>query len=134
MYFNLQKEADEGVSLIDEDELELENLEKHIAEVKEEEMRELKKKKKVADKERRKLQEKMNLKMVLKGDEGPRLEAEDNIFKLSNIRSMKQLTTVTEQTPDLLAESEPESDDDLLAKPKTMRYNKEKDHLDSSGK
>lgn len=53
--------------MMDADELELDNIEKHVLSVKEEELRAAKKKRKVANKERQKLQEKMKLKMVLKG-------------------------------------------------------------------
>jgi len=58
---------DKSVAVVDADELELDEIEDHVASVRQAELKEAKKKKKVALKERKKLQEKMNLKMVLKG-------------------------------------------------------------------
>ncbi|KAL0272132.1 UNVERIFIED_CONTAM: hypothetical protein PYX00_005220 [Menopon gallinae] len=117
---------------VDEDEAELDEIDKHIQEMKAEEARAQKKKRKAAEKERKKLQEKMNLKMVLEGDEGPKLE-EEHIFRLSQIRSGKELSKLSDQDPETLAESEPESEDEL-PKPKKVRFDKEKTYLDSSGK
>ena len=66
---------------IDEDDRDLEDLSNKISELKEEEARELKRKKKRTNKERKKLQDRLNLKMVLRGDEGPKLESDD-MFQL----------------------------------------------------
>lgn len=110
----------------------MDEIDKHILEMKAEEARAQKKKRKAAEKERKKLQEKMNLKMVLEGDEGPKLE-EENIFRLSQIRSGKELSKISDQNPETLAESDPESEDEL-PRPKKVRFDKEKTYLDSSGK
>jgi AdoMet-dependent rRNA methyltransferase SPB1 len=48
----------------------------------------LKRKKKTVLKQRRKLQQKLDLKMVFKGDDGPKLD-EDEIFELKTIKSKK---------------------------------------------
>lgn len=92
-------------------------------------MRELKRKRKKALKERKKLNEKLNLKMVLKGDDGPKLEG-DQMFSLKQITTGKQLQKVTDQSPDVLVESDQE---DEIPKPKYQRYSKDDTHLDSSG-
>lgn len=68
--------------------------------------------------------------MVLKGDDGPQLEG-DGMFSLKQIMSEKQLQKVTDQAPDILAESDNEDDD--KPKPKYTRYSTEDSHLDSSG-
>lgn len=46
----------------------------------------MKRKRKQLNKQRQKLAEKMNLKMVLKGDDGPILESND-MFQLSDIKN-----------------------------------------------
>lgn len=81
-------------------------------------------------KERKKLNEKLNLKMVLKGDDGPKLEG-DEMFSLKQITNEKQLEKVTDQSPDILAESD--NEDDKQSKSKYQRYSKDDTHLDSSG-
>ncbi|XP_033334850.2 pre-rRNA 2'-O-ribose RNA methyltransferase FTSJ3 [Megalopta genalis] len=115
---------------------ELEDLEdaeitKRIEELRAEEAREMKRKKKKVNKERQKLNERLNLKMVHKGDEGPVLEGDD-MFSLKEIKTYQQLQEITNQQPDLVAESDVESDDGKR-KPKTVRYNKDEGHLDSKG-
>lgn len=54
----------------------------------EEERKQLKRKRKQLNKQRQKLAEKMNLKMVIKGDGGPILECND-MFQLADIKSAK---------------------------------------------
>ncbi|KAG7207264.1 hypothetical protein KM043_008939 [Ampulex compressa] len=103
---------------------------KQIEELRVEEARELKRKKKKANKERQKLHERLNLKMVHKGDEGPTLEGEE-MFSLKEIKTHRQLEEVVDQVPDVVAESE--DSDEECAKPKKVAYDKEKGHLDSSG-
>ncbi|XP_067013298.1 pre-rRNA 2'-O-ribose RNA methyltransferase FTSJ3 [Anabrus simplex] len=118
----------------DEDDIELDAISQQIIELKEEEVREEKRKRKRVNKERKKLQDRLNLKMVLKGDEGPKLEGDD-MFALEQLASKKDLDKVMDQTPDILAESEPESDDELSLKPKVARYDRhDGGHLDSSGR
>lgn len=119
-----------SISLEEQEDLEDEAIKKKIAELRAEEVKELKRKKKKALKERRKLNERLNLKMVHKNDEGPKLEGDD-MFKLSQVQSYQQLEQLTNQTPDILAESDVDSDDEI--KPKTIRYEKDTSHLDSKG-
>lgn len=125
------QEEDENVPLTLEEVEDMEDgkISEEIDKIREEESKELKRKRKKANKERQKLNEKLNLKMVLKGDEGPVLEGDD-MFTLKEIQTLDHLKTVTDQTPDVLAESEDEEETIL---PKKVRYEKESGHLDSSG-
>ena len=113
------------------EDLEDEEIRKQIEEVKAEEVRELKRKRRKANKERQKLNERLNLKMIHKGNEGPILEGDD-MFRLREIKTYQQLENVTDQQPDVLAESDVESDGEQR-KPKKVRYEKDEGYLDSSG-
>lgn len=120
------------ISLEQQEDLEDEEIEKQIAELRETEAKELKRKKKKANKERQKLRERLNLKMIHKGDEGPKLEGED-MFNLNQIQTHRQLEQVTDQTPDVVAESEADSDEEKAVRPKKVHYDKDTGHLDSKG-
>ena len=125
-----QEEAENVPLTLEEvEDLEEEQINEEISKIKEEESKELKRKRKKANKERQKLNEKLNLKMVLKGDEGPVMEGDD-MFTLKEIKTLDHLKTVTDQTPDVVAESDEEEEPIL---PKKVRYEKESGHLDSSG-
>ncbi|XP_031838582.1 pre-rRNA 2'-O-ribose RNA methyltransferase FTSJ3 [Nomia melanderi] len=113
------------------EDLEDEEITKRIEDLRAEEARELKRKKKKANKERQKLNERLNLKMVHKGDEGPVLEGED-MFSLKEIKTYQQLEDITNQQPDLVAESDVDSDSEKR-KPKKVKYNKDEGQLDSTG-
>lgn len=118
------------LSLEEQEDLEDEAIQKQIAELREAEAKELKRKKKKANKERQKLNERLNLKMIHKTDEGPKLEGED-LFNLNQIQTYQQLEQVTDQMPDVLAESDVDSDEEI--KPKTIHYEKDTSYLDSKG-
>ncbi|XP_049809730.1 pre-rRNA 2'-O-ribose RNA methyltransferase FTSJ3 [Schistocerca nitens] len=119
---------------VDPEEAEMNELSKQISELQAEEQRESKRKRKRVNKERKKLQDRLNLKMVLKGDEGPRDEGEE-MFDLKKVDSAKKLESVLEQAPDVLAEDEPDSDEELMRKPKVVAFDRHgEDYLDSSGK
>lgn len=122
--------ASTTVNLEEQEDLEDEAIEKQIVELREAEARELKRKKKKANKERQKLNERLNLKMIHKSDEGPKLEGDD-LFNLNQIQTHQQLEQVTDETPDVLAESDVDSDEEM--KPKTIHYEKDIGHLDSTG-
>jgi AdoMet-dependent rRNA methyltransferase SPB1 len=66
----------------------MEELSRQVSELQEEEARDLKRKRKQTNKERKKLQDRLNLRMVLRGDEGPKLERDD-MFQLKQIESSK---------------------------------------------
>ncbi|KAL1494751.1 hypothetical protein ABEB36_010299 [Hypothenemus hampei] len=114
----------------DDEEDELKNVQQEIVELEEEEQKDLKRKKKKAQKERRKLNEKLNLKMVLKGDDGPKMEADD-MFSLKQVKDLEKIKKVVDQAPDILANSDDE--DDKAPKNKYLKYDKDEQHLDSSG-
>ncbi|KYM94299.1 PREDICTED: pre-rRNA processing protein FTSJ3 [Cyphomyrmex costatus] len=118
------------ISLEEQEDLEDEAIQKQIAVLREEETKELKRKKKKANKERQKLNERLNMKMIHKNDEGPKLERDD-LFNLNQIQTHQQLQQVTDQIPDIVAESDADSDEEI--KPKMIYYEKDTNHLDSKG-
>lgn len=106
-------------------------LDSKVAQMEKEEMLEARRKRKVANKTRRKLQTLLDLKMVLKGDEGPTVQEKD-LFNLSQVPGTKGLKKVLEQTPEILAESDSDSDTELP--PRKIKYSKDgPEHLHSSG-
>ncbi|XP_053981304.1 pre-rRNA 2'-O-ribose RNA methyltransferase FTSJ3 [Hylaeus volcanicus] len=113
------------------EDLEDEEIMKQIEELRTDEARDLKRKRKKVNKERQKLNERLNLKMVHKGNEGPILEG-DEMFSLKQIKTLQQLENVTDQNPDVVAESDVDSDEGQR-KVKKVTYNKDEGHLDSSG-
>ncbi|XP_055703431.1 pre-rRNA 2'-O-ribose RNA methyltransferase FTSJ3 [Phlebotomus papatasi] len=119
------------ISPEDQEDQEIQALEAHVAEVALEEAKDAKRRKKKANKLRSKLNEKMNLKMVLKGDEGPREEADDEVFSLRNINSAKRLEHLEDQTPDILADSDNEADSEF--RPKFVRFSTENAIYDDEG-
>lgn len=122
-----EEDEDEG---LDEEEKELKKVSKEIENIKDEDRRELKRKKKKVAKERTKLQEKMNLKMLLKGDLGPTENDDEEIFRLSQIRTVDQLDLVTNSKPEVFADSDEET---VEINPKKVRYDPQKSELDDSG-
>ncbi|CAH2264036.1 pre-rRNA 2'-O-ribose RNA methyltransferase FTSJ3 [Pararge aegeria] len=119
--------ADEEGSGEEKDEVEAE-----IAELQEEERKQSKRKRKQLNKQRQKLAEKMNLKMVLKGDDGPIMESHD-MFKLADIKNSEQLKMLIDQQPDIVVDGKEDSDDEMKTKAKYVKYDVEASKLDSSG-
>ncbi|KOB79528.1 putative rRNA methyltransferase 3 [Operophtera brumata] len=109
-----------------------EDVDSKIAELQDEERRSTKRKRKQLNKQRQKLAEKMNLKMVLKGDGGPIMESND-MFSLSDIKNAEELSRIIDQAPDLVANPDEDSDDELKVKQKYVKYDVEASKLDSSG-
>ncbi|XP_050533670.1 pre-rRNA 2'-O-ribose RNA methyltransferase FTSJ3 [Daktulosphaira vitifoliae] len=114
---------------LSEDERELDEVDKQIKELQDEERRELKRKKKKTNKERTKLHTKMNLKMVHKNDLGPTEERETGVFQLSDIKTKKALEAVVDQEPDMVYSE----DSDIEIKPKKAKYDPSNTYLDKSG-
>lgn len=94
-------------------------------------MKEAKRLKKKMLKDRRNLQEKMKLKMVIPGDSGPGLLETKTLFSLTQIKSGTELDQLADQEADELAEEPKEK---APPKPKKASYEKEKFELDSSGR
>ena len=108
-------------------------LQKQIEEAEMEDAKEAKRKRKQASKLRAKLNEKLNLKMVLKGDEGPREEADDEVFALKGIKGSKQLSALEDQAPDELADSDEEEGAQKPKKQKIARVSRDKTIMDDHG-
>ena len=103
---------------------ELEEMDREIAELKEEERRKEKRKKKKAKQAQQKLVEKMNLKMIIPGDEGPRA-VDDEVFKLKMIREPVELDKVMETEADMVATDSEDDDDPDKKRLKFERYAKD---------
>lgn len=124
---NEQLEKEEGEE-DDEETVELKSMEKEIAELRKEEEQDAKRKRKKANKERAKLNEKLSLKMVIKGDEGPTETADAMMFSLNAVRSKKQMDDLLDADPDVLMEPGFHDDDDdglPKKKQKFVKYDKE---------
>ncbi|XP_071450021.1 pre-rRNA 2'-O-ribose RNA methyltransferase FTSJ3 [Hetaerina americana] len=121
----VKSEEDLELKDLEEEEKEIEQISSQIKELEVEEMRNAKRKRKHMLKEQRKLRDKMNLKMVLRGDEGPQLneniDPEDSLFELKMLKKKKQLALVTDGKPDLLAEDQVER----KKSPKVVRFKDE---------
>lgn len=116
----LFKEEDKEAAVIEEDEapatrpltqeeiedMEDEELQKQIHDLEDEEEKDLKRKRKKTLKAKAKLQEKMNLKMVIKGDDGPQEEADQEIFDLKSVKTQEELDEMLDVTPDFAVEDE----------------------------
>ncbi|XP_030746901.1 pre-rRNA 2'-O-ribose RNA methyltransferase FTSJ3 [Sitophilus oryzae] len=113
----------------DADDDDLKNIDQQVIDLENEELKDAKRKRKKVQKERKKLNEKLNLKMVLKGDDGPMVEGDD-MFSLKKIKDNDKITKLMDQIPDVVASSDDEND---TSKQKYLRYNKDEQHLDSSG-
>lgn len=128
------EDDDKGLTEEEKEDRENAKIEAEIAELKAASAKEEKRRKKKVMKERQKLNERINLKMVHKGDEGPKLEEED-IFSMKQIKTYEQLSRVTDQNPDVVADSDDDSDDEKKPLPNKTKYEKEDDtYLDSSGR
>lgn len=108
----------------------LKEIDQQIVDLQDEELREEKRKKKKALKERKKLNERLNLKMILKNDDGPTMEGDD-MFSLKQIPDKNKLKKIIDQVPDVVVQSDEE--DGIKHTSKYTRYEKGQGHLDSSG-
>lgn len=111
------------------EDMEFEEIEKQIEELEETNQKDQKRKKKKAQESRRKLNEKINLKMVIKGDAGPQ-EEDFEIFSLRQIGSAAQLDAIQDVAPDMLPDADT-GDAEVL--PKYTRYDRDSSRLDDDG-
>uniref|UniRef100_A0A1A9ZEH1 Putative rRNA methyltransferase n=1 Tax=Glossina pallidipes TaxID=7398 RepID=A0A1A9ZEH1_GLOPL len=101
-------------------------LQKQIVELVEDERKDMKRKRKKTLKTKAKLQEKMNLKMVIKGDDGPREEGEQEVFDLKTVRTQEELDEMLDVAPDFDVEEHVE----IPKLPKYKAYRKDDKRLD----
>jgi len=110
---------------------EMAEIDKQIDELKDEERRAARRKKKKELKEKQKRVEKINLKMILPGDEGP-TAAEEGLFRMSDLKNKDHLDTVVNDSKvDVFAEDSGDEETDV--RPKHEKYSKEKGAIDSNG-
>jgi AdoMet-dependent rRNA methyltransferase SPB1 len=82
-------EAPKKLTEDEQEELELAEIDKHIENLEMEERRDEKRKKKKSNKERTKLEQKLSLKMIIKGDQGPQEIHDEEVFNLDEIKNSK---------------------------------------------
>ena len=115
------------------EEEEMAELDKQILQLKDEEVRAARRLKKKELKEKQKRIDKINLKMIIPGDEGPKAE-EHGLFKISQLHSTDQLNTVIDDNEAQdIAEDSDENEDEETKLPKHTKYDREKGSLDSEG-
>ncbi len=128
-----EEETDKQGSGEDSEDEELKELDEQVANMRDEERRAAKRAKKKSSKEKRKTAQKIDLKMIIPGDEGP-VREEEGLFRMKELRGMRDVEAVTEKDPELLAESESDDDDEMDGGlSKTETYSKEKGRIDKSG-
>lgn len=112
------------------EDMEFEEIEKQIEDLEMADMKDQKRKRKKVQEARRKLNEKINLKMIIKGDSGPQ-EEDVEVFSLGQINSAAQLDSIQDMAPDMyLPENETNGSEFI---PKYKKYERENFHLDDDG-
>lgn len=112
------------------EDMEFEELERQINDLEVENGKDQKRKKKKVQESRRKLNEKLNLKMVIKGDAGPQ-EEDAEVFSLRQIHSAADLDRIQDVAPDMTLNENESAETEYLAKYK--KYDSDKFHLDDDG-
>lgn len=82
----------------EQEDIELDEIDKLIEDEKKEELQKEKRKKKKANKERAKLEKKLALKMVIKGDAGPQETRDEEVFNITEIDSKQVLEKLVDGT------------------------------------
>lgn len=112
---------------------ELAEIDKQIDEMKDEERRKARRAKKKELKEKQKRTEKINLKMIIPGDEGP-TASEEGLFLMSQVKTKADLNRIANDgDADVVAEDDSDSEDEDAPRPKHEKYLKEHGALDSEG-
>lgn len=112
------------------EDMEFEEIEKQIEELEDENMKDQKRKKKKVQEARRKLNEKINLKMIIKGDSGPQ-EEDAEVFSLKQINSAAQLEELQDMAPDMYLPENEDGENEYI--PKYKKYDRDACHLDDDG-
>lgn len=112
------------------EDMEFEEIEKQIEELEESNLKDEKRKRKKAQEARRKLNEKINLKMIIKGDSGPQ-EEDNEVFSLRQINSAAQLDSIQDMTPDILLPENEDGNGEYI--PKYKKYERDSSRLDDDG-
>jgi AdoMet-dependent rRNA methyltransferase SPB1 len=121
---NDEAEAPTVEKTVEEIELEeLNEIDRELAELKEEERRKEKRLKKKEKRAQEKRVERLNLKMVIPGDEGPRADDQE-VFKLKLIREDADLNSLMDTEADMVA-SDDSDDEEKTGKAKFVRQNKD---------
>jgi len=111
---------------------EMAEIDKQVEELKDEERRKARRKKKKELKEKQKRLEKINLKMIIPGDEGP-TASEEGLFLMSQLKNKDELNKISnDDNADVVAEYS-ESEDEDAPRSKHEKYSKENGALDSEG-
>lgn len=118
-----EEEEDEEIAAIDAE----------VEELKDGERRKARRLKKKELKEKQRRQEKVNLKMIIPGDEGP-TASELEIFSLSQVKDAQQLNRISSDLmADDVAEEDSDSEDEEAPRDKYEKYDKEDGVLDGDG-
>lgn len=112
------------------EEMEFEELQQQIDELEMEDQKDQKRKKKKVQEARRKLNEKINLKMIIKGDSGPQ-EEDAEVFSLRQIRNQEQLDSLQDMAPDMYLPEGDAENTEYIAKYK--KYERDGFHLNDDG-
>ena len=128
-----QEDATPAIQVRTQEEIEDEEMaeiDKQVAELKDEERRAAKRVKKKELREKQKRLEKINLEMVIPGDDGPKM-TEDGLFQMSALKSSADVDKVIDDKD--MEEVVEESEDEEAPRPKHEKYDKESGTLDSEG-
>merc|ERR1712158_303143 len=107
-------------------------IDKEVEELRDEERRKARRLKKKELKEKQKRVEKVNLKMIIPGDEGP--TADDlELFRMSQLSSTADLKKVSDDAHADMVAQESDEEDEEAPRPKHEKYNKEDGTLDGEG-
>jgi len=116
----------------EEEDEEMAAIDKEVEELRDEERRKARRLKKKELKEKQKRVEKINLKMIIPGDEGP--TADDlELFRMSQLSSSADLKKVSDDAHADMVAQESDEEDEEAPRPKHEKYNKEDGTLDGDG-
>jgi len=115
----------------EEEDEELAAMDKMVDELKDDERRKAKRLKKKELKEKQKRIERLNMKMIIPGDEGLVLQ-EDGLFKMSDMKTANDVAAVVDQEPEMVVEDSDDEGEEKV-RDKYEKYEKGANILDSQG-